>query len=249
METEKGKKLETILETWDISVEYLTAVVNGNPSLRGMIMGYIAERKLHEVFEKTKRATALRKDDDHDRTRKGDLVVEYKGFEFKIEVKSLQTNQVEVFHNGEWIPRVQKIRYNASGTKKAKYRYVPSPVFNALSREERLKAQYRGAAQCDASDKRNVTLNNGDTFSTTCLLVGQFDILAAGLFQFRDCWDFGFALNIALPRSRAKHYPADVQEQLLATLMPVTWPLSAPYVSDPFVLLDKLVRERQQKKS
>jgi len=248
MEPEKVKKLETILETWGISADYLTEVVTRNPSLRGMIVGYIAERKLHEVFDASGRASGLRKDDDHDRTRKGDLVIEYKGFEFKIEVKSLQTNQVEILHNGEWIPRVRKIRDTACGAKKPKYRYVPNPAFLAIPRDERLATQYRGAAQCDASDKRNVILRDGKTFSTTCLLVGEFDILAAGLFSFRECWDFGFALNRSLPRSRARDYPPDVQEQLLATLMPVTWPLSAPYVTDPFVLLDQLVQERQRKK-
>jgi hypothetical protein len=214
-----------------------------------MIVGYIAERKLHEVFEQTGRASDLRKDDDHDRTKKGDLVVTYKGFEFKVEVKSLQTNQVEIEHNGIWIPRVCKIRERDTRTQRTKYRYVPNPDFLKISEEERSKAKYRGAVQCDASDKRNVPLSDGKSFSTTCLLVGEFDILAAGLFSFRELWDFGFALNRHLPRSRAKNYPPEIQEQLLATLMPVTWPLSQPYVADPFVLLDQLVQEKQQKKS
>jgi hypothetical protein len=248
MKSEKAKKSKTILETWGISAEYLTEVVSGNPSLRGMMVGYIAERKLHDVFESSGRVSALRKDDDHDRTRKGDLVIAYKGFEFKIEVKSLQTNQVEIFHKGQWIPRAQKIRVAACGGNKAKYRYVPNPEFLAIPYKERLAAQYRGAVQCDASDKRDVTLRNGKTFSTTCLLVGEFDILAAGLFGFRECWDFGFALNRSLPLSRARGYPPKVQEQLLATLMPVTWPLSAPYATDPFALLDQLVREKRRKK-
>ncbi len=235
--------METILKTWDISAEYLTEIVNDNPSLRGMIVGYIAERKLRDVFINSKRAVGLRKEDDHDRSRKGDLVVGYKGFEFNIEVKSLQTNQVEILHKGRWIPRINKVR-DTTGPK-PKYRYIQNPEFFEISRQERVNAKYRGAVQCDASDKRNVTLPNGQTFATTCLLVGEFDILAAGLFSFRDSWDFGFALNSVLPRSRATNYPPEVQELLLSTLMPVTWPLTEPYVTDPFVLLDQLVQERQ----
>jgi hypothetical protein len=131
--------------------------------------------------------------------------------------------------------------------KKPKYRYVPNPDFFAIPREKRLTSKYRGAVQCDASDKREVILNNGRKFSTTCLRVGEFDILAVGLFGFRECWDFGFALNRDLPRSRAKNYSPAIRKQLLATLIPVTWPLSAPYVSDPFVLLDQLAQEKRRK--
>lgn len=242
-------KSESILDTWGISAEYLTAVVNDNPSLRGMIVGYIAEKKLYELFEDSGKASRLKKDDDHDRTKKGDLVVTYKGFDFKIEVKSLQTNQIKVERGGVWVPRILRIRDKAATTKRPKYKYTPNPDFESMSKEERLSARYAGAAQCDASDKRNITLSDGKQFSTTCLLVGEFDILAAGLFGFREKWDFGFALNGDLPRSRGRNYPPEVREQLLATLMPLTWPLSDPFVSDPFILLDRLVQQKQQKKS
>ncbi|GMO42589.1 MAG: hypothetical protein Pg6C_04120 [Treponemataceae bacterium] len=34
---------KSILETWDITEGELTELVNSNPSLRGMLLGYIAE--------------------------------------------------------------------------------------------------------------------------------------------------------------------------------------------------------------
>ena len=239
---------QTILETWQIDAEYLTEVVNSNPSLRGMIVRYIAERKLYDIFDEDPRASRLRKDDDHDRTRKGDLVVTYKGIEFKIEVKSLQTNQIQILApDGAWIPRILKVRDYAV-TKRAKYNYVPNPEFHSIPAEYRLSAKYRGAAQCDASDRRNVSLPDGTSVVTTCLMVGEFDLLAAGLFGFREKWDFGFALNRDLPRSNYAKYPPEIRSQLLKSLMPVTWPLGDPYKSDPFILLDQLVQERQRKK-
>ena len=102
----------TILEIWDVTPQYLTEVVLSNPSLRGMILGYLAERKRRDVFEADSRVTATRKDDDHDRKKKGDFVVTYTGSEFKIEVKSLQTNSVEIldssssFFEGKWVRQI-----------------------------------------------------------------------------------------------------------------------------------------------
>jgi len=198
--------MKTILETWGISAEYLTQVIMENPSSRGMLIGYIAERKLRDFFEADGRASNLHKDDDHDRKKKGDLVITYKGLEFRIEVKSLQTNSIKTSDDGK---------------------------------------TYTGKVQCDASDKRTITLPNGQSISTTCLQINEFDILAAGLFAFEEQWIFGFALNRDLPRSPYKKYPEEVRNMLLKTLIPVTWPLSDPFISDPFPLLDQLVKERQ----
>ena len=97
-----------------------------------------------------------------------------------------------------------KIREHGAHSAQAEIPLRSDPEFLSIPQKERLTAQYEGAVQCDASDKRDVPLGSGESFSTTCLLVGEFDILAAGLFGFRDCWDFGFALNRDLPRSRKK---------------------------------------------
>lgn len=80
---------------------------------------------------------------------------------------------------------------------------------------------------------------------TTNLLFGEFDILAAGLFTFREKWDFGFALNRDLPASTNPAYTAYQRERLITSMIPITWPLRQPFVSDIYELLDRLVVERK----
>ena len=41
---------DSILKRWDITVEELTRVVDQNPSLRGMLLGYLAELKLENLW-------------------------------------------------------------------------------------------------------------------------------------------------------------------------------------------------------
>ncbi len=67
----------SILETWGISEDYLTTVVNENPSLRGMMIGYISERKLHDLFSANPQIRDPHKEDDHNRAEKSDLVIGY----------------------------------------------------------------------------------------------------------------------------------------------------------------------------
>jgi hypothetical protein len=100
---------------------------------------------------------------------------------------------------------------------------------------------YEGRVQVDASDKRPVTLPDGSQLETTCLLVGQFDVLALNLFQFRQQWDFAFILNSDLPRSKFRKYTLYQKEHLLATTVNVTLPIQSPYTADPADLLDKLI--------
>ncbi|MDW8438483.1 MAG: helix-turn-helix transcriptional regulator, partial [Chloroherpetonaceae bacterium] len=86
---------DNLLERWQISFAEMEALIRDNPSLRGFLIGYFAESKLRETLAKDKRVTNLRKFDDHDRSRKHDLVVVYKGNEYSFEVKSLQTGSVK----------------------------------------------------------------------------------------------------------------------------------------------------------
>jgi len=200
----EGGGAETILNGWQISASDLTEIVQDNPSLRGMLFGYVAEFKLMSFFEADKRITSLRKDDDHDRRKKGDLVVTYKGREFKIESKSLQTTLIKRHPDG----------------------------------------RYSGVVQCDASDRREVVLPNGEKVTTTCLVVGEFDILAACLFDFRRKWEFAFALNSDLPRSAYKKYPESVRQYLLKSLVRISWPTTPPFTDDPFLLFERIVQEK-----
>lgn len=229
----------SILDYFDVSLDFFTQVVLNNPSLRGMILGYIAEAKLKEALMGHGRGSAFRKDDDHDRKKKGDLVVTYEGFEFKIEVKSLQTNTVEMLPpGGEWVRKV--IKQKGPGQ--------PNPPYLPLWEKHRFDAKFRGQFQCDASDRRKVNFPDGSSVETTNLLFGEFHILAAGIFTFREKWDFGFALNRDLPASTNSDYTEYQRQRLITSMIPITWPLQSPFVSDIYVLLDKLVTEEKAKK-
>lgn len=195
--------IEDILEHWELTQEELTEIVIGNPSLRGMLFGYVSEYKLKKLLLGEKRVTNIVKYDNHDRTKKGDLFIIYKGIEVIIEVKSLQTATIK----------------EAEGV-------------------------FSGKFQCDASDRRPVTLPNGNVLETTCLLVGEFDLLAVNLFEFQQEWRFVFARNKDLPRSQYKRYTPDQRQYLLATSMAVTWPPQPPFEDNPFHLLDEIVKER-----
>ena len=232
---------KSILHEWGISERYLSDVVNDNPSVKGMIVGYIAERKLRDLLGEDPRVIGLRKDDDHDRTKKGDVTFTYRDHEFKVESKALQTTKMYIHdaETGEWVKNV----YQRQGKKN-----VGNPHYHTVRGRDIANSQYRGEVQCDASDRRVVALPNGMRVNTTSLVVGEFDLLAAGLFAFRNSWDFAFCLNRDLPRTQSDKYPEEAHQYLLKTLVPVSWPIAPPFVSDPFTLLDKLVSERSKKR-
>lgn len=194
---------DTVLDRWGLSAEELTAVVDENPSLRGMLLGYIAEQKLAKLLESHEHVTASRKDGDHDRRRKGDRVITYLGQQFIVELKSLQTNSVR-----------------------------------------KTEAGWSGKTQVDASDRRSVQLPDGSELETTCLLAGQFDLLAVNLFAFGDEWRFIFAKNSELPRSAYRGYTEYQKRHLLATLVSVTWPPEPPFYGEPWELLREIGEER-----
>lgn len=177
----------------------MTEIVRQNPSMRGLMLGYVAEYKLRKIHFSDPCFENVHKSDDHDRKKKGDLTVTYKGREFRIECKSLQTNSIKETESG-----------------------------------------YLGKYQCDASDRRTIKVGS-KMVETTCLLVDEFDIIAVNLFSFEEKWEFAFALNEDLPRSTYQKYPPSVQRHLLATLMPVSLPLQAPYIESPIPLLERLL--------
>lgn len=86
--------LKTLLERYDITAEGLTRIIDGNGSCRGMVEGYVAEEKLREIWFNRPEFSNQFKSRDHDRSNKGDLVVTYRGQDFKIEAKSLQTGSI-----------------------------------------------------------------------------------------------------------------------------------------------------------
>lgn len=96
----------TILDTWKISIDDLTALVTENPSLRGIMLGYVAEHKLKEFFQNHAHISTSIKHDDHDRSHKSDRVILYQGREFTVEVKSLQTRHVKK-DGHKWVGKAQ----------------------------------------------------------------------------------------------------------------------------------------------
>ena len=193
----------SILERWNVTPAELTEIVDRNPSLRGMILGYLAELKLEKLWLTGADISNVIKYDDHDRKKKGDRVVRYKGQEFIFESKSLQT---------------------------------------AINR--RTEQGWVGKAQVDASDRRKVALPDGSTMETTCLLRGEFDILAINVFSFENKWRFVFAKNTDLPLSNYRRYTDYQRRHLLATLVDVHWPPKAPFLKEPFTLMNEIIQNR-----
>lgn len=200
--------MKNILERFEISVGEFTEIVDANPSLRGFILGYIGEAKAKKLIKENPSVSDIYKPDDHNRKSKGDLYIKYKGKEFRIEVKSLQTNDVQNLGGDNWV----------------------------------------GKYQCDASDSREIGLPNGHVVKTTSLLVGEFDVVAVGLYQFGNTWRFAFAKNEELPRSKERKatkksssISAEDANYLIKGTLPIIWPLKSPYTDDLFSLLDSML--------
>jgi len=193
----------SILQRWGITEAQLTELVDQNPSLRGIMLGYVAEKKFHDTFLEHPEITEKGKDDDHDRKKKGDRRIVYKGKTLIIEVKSLQTATVKKLGPDQW----------------------------------------EGKSQVDGSDRRIIKFPDGSELNTTLLLRGEFDILAVNCFAFGEQWRFAFAKNKDLPTSNFKKYTEEQRKQLIASLVPVSWPPKPPFTDNPFSLLDELVRE------
>lgn len=203
--TDMGK---SILDRWEISEAEFTELIDQNPSLRGMNLGYIAEKKFHDQFLEHPEITEVAKDDDHNRSRKGDRRIRYRGHEFIVEVKSLQTNMCKKLGEDTW----------------------------------------EGKSQVDGSDRRIIKFKDGSELNTTLLLRGEFDLLAVNCFAFGEQWRFAFAKNSDLPTSSFKKYTEEQRRQLIASLVPVSWPPKPPFTTDPFELLDEMIDEKESQK-
>lgn len=118
---------------------------------------------------------------------------------------------------------------------------VKSLQTNSIKQEHN---SFTGIFQCDASDRRQVRLPNGEFVQTTCLVIGEFDIVAVCLFQYTDDWIFAFAKNADLPRA-SKRYKEDIRKYLLASSIRITWPLQPPFSLDPFPILDAIIHDRE----
>ena len=84
-----------LLRDWEVSSKEISLLINQNPSLRGMLLGYVAELKLKELITALPNISYTYKFDDHNRKKKGDLYIIYRGKAFDVEAKSLQTNTIK----------------------------------------------------------------------------------------------------------------------------------------------------------
>lgn len=85
----------SILTEWDITPQQLTKLLEENPSLRGMLLGYVAELKLKEIVASIPHVSYTVKFDDHNRKKKGDLHIIYQNRTFDLESKSVQSSMIK----------------------------------------------------------------------------------------------------------------------------------------------------------
>ncbi len=83
-----------LIEDWGLTTEELNEILASRASLRGILVGFIAEYKLPKMWFSDPRIEHLERYDNHDRTRHGDFGFLYKGVPITVQVKSLQTNSI-----------------------------------------------------------------------------------------------------------------------------------------------------------
>ena len=98
---------------------------------------------------------------------------------------------------------------------------------------------FSAVVQNDASDRRTVTLPNGEKIQTTCYVAGEYDILVIKIQPFVRKWKFIFKKNKDLTRSTYKKYTLEQRAYLLATSEKVPYPnyADAGWSEDLLILL------------
>ncbi len=114
-------QLETVLNNirdphkWT-DAETVFRVIRDNPSLRGFVYGYVSEMEFERNYLKgRKNIESFSKDDDHQKT-KSDRTVVFEGKAISIQVKSIQTNSIELTGNHF----TAKVQNDASDRRKIK---------------------------------------------------------------------------------------------------------------------------------
>ena len=102
-----GTESQSIFARWGVTPDELSTHALDNPSLNGLLMGYVAEIKLRQLVDANPLVTESTKADDHDRKNKGDRTIIYKGHRVRIESKSLQSLHVKELDNDTWKGKTQ----------------------------------------------------------------------------------------------------------------------------------------------
>lgn len=112
------ERVLTIIDA--IPPEDLVAAIKRAPSLRGMILGYVAEEMFEKhVPQRYPQITAghIEKHDDHDRTvNKSDRTLTFNGRRYGVQLKSMQTNTIALeIESGRLQATVQNDASDARG--------------------------------------------------------------------------------------------------------------------------------------
>lgn len=109
--------MEDWIDKLDITINDLNKLLDSNPSLRGMIMGYLAEIKLKDKWFENDKIMSIYKPDDHNRDIKADWVIKYEDVEYTIEVKSVQSNSIKTIRKDEDVYLEGKFQCDASDSR------------------------------------------------------------------------------------------------------------------------------------
>jgi hypothetical protein len=85
-----------LLQSWGITADELSEIVAENPSMRGLMFGFVAEYKLRKMWLARHEVENLTRPRSHDRTQKCDFRFGYRGQDVKVEVKCLDTPKVKL---------------------------------------------------------------------------------------------------------------------------------------------------------
>ena len=80
--------------SWNITANELSEIVSENPSIRGLMFGFVAEFKLKKEWLLRPGITNLVRPRSHDRKQKCDFAFDYRGRNIRVEVKCLDTPKV-----------------------------------------------------------------------------------------------------------------------------------------------------------
>lgn len=125
-----------------------------------------------------------------------------------------------------------------------KYKIVFESKSLQTNSVKKTETGFTAVAQVDASDKRTVEIR-GEEYETTCLLFGEFDILAVPLFGFFGRWEFAFALNSELEHTIYHTVPEHFREDLIKSSQRVNFPLEKPYTFDVQDVVERHISENE----
>ena len=86
----------SLLTTWSITADELSEIVAENPSMRGLMFGFVAEYKLKKEWLLRPEIANLFRPRSHDRKQKCDFTFDYRGINVRVEIKCLDTPKVKL---------------------------------------------------------------------------------------------------------------------------------------------------------